>query len=77
MAAFYTPIEAIKWCFLVQEALLVAEWSETLLTKSSCNKVVSADGRILFQGPRVRMGIHSGPVEIKVHPTTGFIEYEK
>lgn len=56
---------------MVQEALLVADWPERLLTVDKCAERTSSDGRIIFRGPCVRMGVHVGKPECKVNPITG------
>ncbi len=71
MAAFSSPIQAIKWCHLVQEALPVASWPDRLLSYEGCEKVTTADGRLLFRGPRVKMGLNIGNPELKQNPITG------
>ena len=71
MSAFSTPVSAVKWCHLVQEALLVASWPDRLLSIDRCAKRTSSDGRLLFRGPAVRMGMHIGSPEMKINPITG------
>lgn len=71
MVAFSNARDAIRWCHVVQEALLVAPWPDRLLSYTKCSKRTSADGRIMFRGPGVRMGVHSGRPDCKVNPITG------
>ena len=75
MVAFSSPVDAIKWCHVVQEALLVANWPERLLSIDKCSERMSRDGRIIFRGPAVRMGMHLGHPECKENPITSRIDY--
>ncbi|PRP77698.1 adenylate/guanylate cyclase domain-containing protein [Planoprotostelium fungivorum] len=75
MAAFSSPLDCLRWCHLVQEALLMASWPEKLLAWDKCSKKLSPDGRILFRGARVRMGFHMGYPEVKIHPVTRRVDY--
>lgn len=60
---------------MVQEALLGAEWPPKLLSHPASAEVVSNDGRILFKGLRVRMGIHIGKPQCTPNPISGRMDY--
>eukprot|EP01105_Mastigella_eilhardi_P011117 TRINITY_DN2567_c1_g1_i3.p1 TRINITY_DN2567_c1_g1~~TRINITY_DN2567_c1_g1_i3.p1 ORF type:complete len:1447 (+),score=354.88 TRINITY_DN2567_c1_g1_i3:1597-5937(+) len=75
MVAFSAPLAALSFCMMVQEALLGAEWPPKLLTHSASSEMISADGRVLFRGLRVRMGVHVGKPQCTPNPTVGRMDY--
>ena len=75
MASFSSSVNAVKWCHTVQEALLVADWPERLLSEEKCSQKTSSDGRLLFRGASVRMGMNNGSPELKPSPITGRADY--
>jgi class 3 adenylate cyclase len=75
MAAFPSAVAAVKWSSIVQEALLVADWPDRLLSNDKCAQRTSSDGRLLFRGVSVRMGMHNGNPELKPSPITGRADY--
>eukprot|EP00891_Asterochloris_glomerata_P005123 jgi/Astpho2/5123/e_gw1.00073.49.1_t len=54
--AFHDPADAVKWCITVQQALLNVPWDEHVLALPGCQAAVDSERRLLFSGPRVRMG---------------------
>jgi len=52
-------IAAVRWCLRFQEALLDCPWPEPLLEHPEAAGVRDAEGRLLWRGLRVRMGVHS------------------
>eukprot|EP00026_Physarum_polycephalum_P005868 Phypoly_transcript_05907.p1 GENE.Phypoly_transcript_05907~~Phypoly_transcript_05907.p1 ORF type:complete len:565 (+),score=76.78 Phypoly_transcript_05907:106-1800(+) len=57
--AFHSAVDAVRWCLSVQEKLIHLSWPEGLLKSDYCKEELSADGRKLFSGLRVRMAVHS------------------
>lgn len=58
-----------------QEALLQVHWEPDVLQLHHCCPVLSQD-RLLFVGPRVRMGMYEGtPVRIQPHTSSGRADY--
>jgi len=59
----------------IQEELLHAEWSEKLLSFEPTKEHRAEDGRILWRGLRVRVGIHAGEPYVEKDPVRGFSDY--
>ncbi|KFE62736.1 ATP-binding protein [Hyalangium minutum] len=74
MVAFASPREAVRWCLVAQEALLMAPWSPELLAQPEASEEVGPRG-LLHRGLRVRMGVHVGEPEIRVDGRTGRVDY--
>ena len=76
MVAFFTANDAARWCLDVQKALLYCQWSPEILALDACKTELDANGKIVFSGLRVRMGIHtSNTVSSRVNPVTGRMDY--
>ncbi len=59
MIAFDSPSDACWFACTTQQQLLQAPWSEEILAeKDTPETEVVADGRLIWRGPRVRIGIH-------------------
>ena len=75
MVTFASVWDAVLWCLAVQEALLAAEWPPELASVPAAarQEVKDATGKtvLLFNGIRVRMGIHTGQPNCKRNPVTG------
>ena len=71
LVAFHTPTDALAFTANVQHALLEAPWPKSLLSHDEV--AVSDDGA--WNGPRVRIGVHSGPARQSVHPVTKRANY--
>jgi hypothetical protein len=56
--AFRNVQSATRFCLAVQLDLLHAKWSKNVLLLPSCGVVKNSTGKLVFAGPRVRMGIH-------------------
>jgi len=72
---FFNFLDAVRWCIAVQRALLQAEWPESILTLPfSCKKRDKSD-KLIFNGIRIRMGIHTGFPNCRRNPVTGRMDY--
>eukprot|EP00238_Polyblepharides_amylifera_P007032 CAMPEP_0196577262 /NCGR_PEP_ID=MMETSP1081-20130531/6347_1 /TAXON_ID=36882 /ORGANISM="Pyramimonas amylifera, Strain CCMP720" /LENGTH=1426 /DNA_ID=CAMNT_0041896137 /DNA_START=359 /DNA_END=4639 /DNA_ORIENTATION=- len=50
---------AVRFCLVAQMRLLQTNWDPEICKRlPTCAQVVDSEGRLLFHGPRVRMGIH-------------------
>ncbi len=59
-----------------QEALLQAHWDPNVLLLQHCCPVLDSEDRVLYAGPRVRMGIYEGtPLRIQPHASSGRADY--
>jgi class 3 adenylate cyclase len=74
--AFQHTADALAWCLEVQQDLLAVAWPEALLEHPGAAEEWSdVDGRVLFKGLRVRMGVHVGVPRIGRDPMTRRVEY--
>eukprot|EP00727_Mastigamoeba_balamuthi_P012937 m51a1_g8266 putative serine threonine kinase (1615) ;mRNA; r:28556-34364 len=64
MIAFQSPPDALRFCCAAQLALLAETWDVQLMTQECCAEV-QRDGKTVFRGLRVRMGIHVGIPEVE------------
>jgi hypothetical protein len=71
MVTFFTPYDALLWCIAVQHALLEHKWPDELGTMSAAAVENTTDGRKLFAGIRIRMGVHLGYPNCRRNPVTG------
>jgi class 3 adenylate cyclase len=56
--AFADPVDALKFCMEVQDALLQIKWPKIMRRIAAFKVVHDKDGNLMFAGPRVRMGVH-------------------
>lgn len=84
MAAFSCALDAVRWCVLVQIALLEADWKKELMNHVDTRPIYStsafisshdAVGPILYRGLSVRMGIHTGEPICSIDPNTRRMDY--
>lgn len=75
MVAFKHPIDAVNWCLAVQKALMESPWPEGLLMQEYATKEVDQEGKMIFCGLRVRMGIHCGDCNSRRNPITKRMDY--
>jgi class 3 adenylate cyclase len=78
--AFHTIREAVEYCLDVQLQLLVANWPKELHQALPATRKLRSGHRLIFNGLRVRMGIHDaveadGPLILDVHAVTGKMIY--
>ena len=59
LVSFNTPHDALTFSEAVQSQLLEEKWPEGILGFEECAKV-EQDGKIIFRGLRVGMGVHCG-----------------
>lgn len=74
--AFHTIREAVSYCLEVQVKLLAADWPKELHSLIPATKKRRAGHRVIFQGLRVRMGVHDamgsdGYLHHSTHAVTG------
>ncbi|KAF5835292.1 hypothetical protein DUNSADRAFT_7617 [Dunaliella salina] len=67
MVAFEKPQVALEWCLCVQECLLWQDWSPVVLKYDRFKEEKSTSGRLLFRGPRLKMGVTEGRPR-SIHP---------
>jgi hypothetical protein len=60
MLAFTTPEAAVAWGLALQEAALYLPYPHALLGLGSCGVQLDATGRLVFRGPRFKMGLAEG-----------------
>ena len=70
MVAFPDPSDAIEWCTAAQKALLEADWPGEILALPDGCRQLTPDGHVIWNGLRVRMGMHTGTCKVEVDPTT-------
>ena len=75
MIAFSSTLDAAKWCLRVQEALVEADWPEELLNNEASRVEKDSEGKVIWRGLRVRMGIHSGEPTAQQDPVSGRMDY--
>eukprot|EP01065_Artemidia_motanka_P010356 TRINITY_DN15482_c0_g1_i1.p1 TRINITY_DN15482_c0_g1~~TRINITY_DN15482_c0_g1_i1.p1 ORF type:complete len:815 (+),score=124.40 TRINITY_DN15482_c0_g1_i1:178-2622(+) len=75
MLAFATAIQACSFALGSQEELVNAEWPLDLVQHRLCRKVVLESGQVIWHGPRIRIGLHYGPVRAEKNPVTGRCDY--
>ena len=63
---------AIRWCAAVQRELLRVDWQDELVTRMrDCGTLADEQGRVIWAGLRVRMGMSYGYASIKKPLNTG------
>lgn len=75
MVAFSSPLDAANFCLQVQLDLLHLKWPERLLEDSSVSIENDFEGKMIFRGLRVRMGVHTGEPICEPDPVTGRMDY--
>ncbi|KAG1669083.1 hypothetical protein FOA52_004002 [Chlamydomonas sp. UWO 241] len=88
IAAFQHPVDAVAWGAGLIEIMKHRQWDEELLSHELFEEVLlhepaaeSPDnltpphGRVLFRGPRIKIGIDVGNVQADVEPLTGRMSY--
>lgn len=75
MVAFPTVTSALLWCFSVQSQLLEVQWPQEITNSIHGQTVYDDQGRVIFRGLSVRMGIHWGRPVCEVDPVTKRMDY--
>lgn len=73
--SFHTAVDALLWCLTAQQQLLDIDWPTELLAHPECAPVYSPDGRLLYRGLSVRMGIHCGRAVHELDAVTRRMDY--
>ncbi|GMM29855.1 adenylate cyclase [Martiniozyma asiatica (nom. inval.)] len=61
VVSFPTPTSALLWCFAVQTQLLTtSEWPAEILNSDQGFEVRDNEGKLIYRGLSVRMGVHWG-----------------
>lgn len=75
MVAFESPLMALGFCLNVQRDLLLANWPLEMLEYEDMREV-KWEEKLIYRGPRVRMGVHTGSdCEIHMDKTTKRFDY--
>ncbi|KAG2393561.1 hypothetical protein C9374_007092 [Naegleria lovaniensis] len=75
MVAFESPLMALGFCLSVQRDLLLANWPLEMLDYEDMREV-KWEEKLIYRGPRVRMGVHTGSdCEIHKDKTTKRFDY--
>lgn len=75
MVCFRTPTSALLWCFTVQQLLLGAAWPSQILESEHGKEIYDTEGRIIYRGVSVRMGLHWGAPVCEIDPITNRMDY--
>eukprot|EP00994_Dinema_validum_P004808 NODE_287_length_1997_cov_6.399897_g198_i0.p1 GENE.NODE_287_length_1997_cov_6.399897_g198_i0~~NODE_287_length_1997_cov_6.399897_g198_i0.p1 ORF type:complete len:595 (-),score=138.15 NODE_287_length_1997_cov_6.399897_g198_i0:212-1948(-) len=78
MAAFASPVGAVRWCLDLQRSLLDLPWPKNLLLHDGCGVVSAgndAAGSALWKGLKIRMGADYGTVNGTVSRSHQRTEY--
>jgi hypothetical protein len=76
MLTFPSPCQAIQYHLLLQQILLLADWTPEMLSLPPLQPVWDKEGQLLFRGPTVKTGIYRGiPRSVNPHSTTGRADY--
>ncbi|KAG1678413.1 hypothetical protein FOA52_015180 [Chlamydomonas sp. UWO 241] len=86
LAAFCHPLDAIAWGAGLIEVMKYHTWGEELLSHELCEEVLlhepsckgastALQSRLLFRGPRIKIGIDMGQVQADVSPVSGRMTY--
>ncbi|KAF0979281.1 hypothetical protein FDP41_001624 [Naegleria fowleri] len=75
MMAFSDPMDAVACCMQIQKDLLECEWTNDMMAFPDMQPVVW-NGQVVYNGPRVRMGVHyGGDIQAQFDPTTRRYDY--
>lgn len=67
--------DAVKWCLVIQDALMWQDWPEALLKIDKAKEERDDRGDIVFRGPRLRMGMCHGCPRAIVPDHNGRADY--
>lgn len=74
-SAMLLPQVALEWCLLLQVSLLQVPWPTDLLGLPPFLPELDIQGRLLFKGPRIKMGICSGKPKTIIPDHLGRADY--
>eukprot|EP01060_Flectonema_neradi_P024780 TRINITY_DN33660_c0_g1_i1.p1 TRINITY_DN33660_c0_g1~~TRINITY_DN33660_c0_g1_i1.p1 ORF type:complete len:1174 (+),score=181.68 TRINITY_DN33660_c0_g1_i1:52-3573(+) len=74
MVAFESPVDAVNFGLWSQMELLQQDWPVDLLEEPKCEERTSG-GSLIWNGLRVRIGIHYGPTTMSINPILGRADY--
>ncbi|KAJ7624746.1 adenylate cyclase [Roridomyces roridus] len=75
MCTFPTVFAAVWWCLVVQDALLEVAWPQDILECADGKEVYDSQGRLIYGGLSVRIGIHCGSPLCVTDPVTNRMDY--
>eukprot|EP01062_Namystynia_karyoxenos_P034139 TRINITY_DN2503_c1_g5_i1.p1 TRINITY_DN2503_c1_g5~~TRINITY_DN2503_c1_g5_i1.p1 ORF type:complete len:876 (+),score=208.89 TRINITY_DN2503_c1_g5_i1:81-2708(+) len=75
MFAFSSAAGAARFAVETQRALVQQEWSADLMRHELCRRQQAADGTVVWNGLRVRIGMHCGMARVEHNPVTGRCDY--
>eukprot|EP01064_Diplonema_japonicum_P008730 TRINITY_DN16128_c0_g1_i1.p1 TRINITY_DN16128_c0_g1~~TRINITY_DN16128_c0_g1_i1.p1 ORF type:complete len:1165 (+),score=133.37 TRINITY_DN16128_c0_g1_i1:26-3520(+) len=75
MVAFDCVLDACRFSIDSQLALVAAPWPTKLSKTQDYAKITSGSGQVIWNGLRVRMGVHCGLVVADNNPVTGRCDY--
>jgi len=75
IVTFNQAEDALKWALTIQQQLLEADWPKEILESPDGRETRGEDGRLLFKGLSVRIGIHLGAPVCEKDPVTGRMDY--
>jgi len=70
LVAFDSPIDAINFATDLQVQLLNCTWDQNLIANADCATEFAEDGKLLFNGLRMRTNIHCGEPTVDIDPDT-------
>merc|ERR1711988_326259 len=75
MVAFEDVTSAVRFGLIIQEELLSVDWPQEIYDHEDAAIEYDDDGKLLYRGLRVRMGIHTGEPRCEPDPITGRMDY--
>ena len=75
MVAFQEPHDAVNWGMSCQLALMELDWPEETFNHPDSAIEKDENGKVIFRGYRVRMGMHTGTPRCELDPVTGRMGY--
>ncbi|KAJ6503863.1 adenylate cyclase [Mycena sanguinolenta] len=75
MCSFPTVLAAVRWSLIIQVQLLKVSWPQDILDCPDGKEVFDVDGRLLYRGLSVRVGINCGRPLCLTDPVTNRMDY--
>jgi class 3 adenylate cyclase len=74
--SFQQTSDALEWCMEAQQELVKVDWPKGLLDHpGAAEEWGDTDDRLIYNGLRVRMGVHVGRPHVVRDPMTRRVEY--